>query len=207
MNDPRTPARVPLEGVPGHPDFVPLARVPDVLVDLRYAGDNNVFGRDVYAGLDCAWVHVDAARALAKAAAWLRAHAPGERLLVLDALRPHRVQKALWDALDPSFRRYLADPAQGSIHSYGLAIDATLVDARGGEVDMGTAFDAMTELSHPALEDAHLAAGLLTAAQVSARRRLRDAMADGGFATVAHEWWHFDLHDRQQVRSTGVRVE
>lgn len=204
---PTPKSTVPIEHVPGHPFFVPLAQVPGVLVDLRYAGEDNVFGRDVYAGLDCAWVHVDAGAALTRAADWLREHSPGERLLVLDALRPHRVQKALWDLLEPAERRYLADPAQGSIHSYGLAIDATLVDAGGDEVDMGTGFDAMTELSHPDLEDEHLAAGRLTAPQVAARRRLRAAMVAAGFQPLGHEWWHFDLHDRAQVRAHGLRVE
>ncbi len=202
------PPRLPMESVPGHPAFVRLDTIAGVQVDLRYAGHDNVFGRDVYAGFDCAWVHVDAAAALARAVAWLRAHAPGEQLLVLDALRPHRVQEQLWASLhDPALRRYLADPARGSIHSYGLAIDATLVGPDGRELDMGTGFDAMTELSHPDLEPAHLAEGRLTPAQVAARTRLRDAMAAGGFRGVPHEWWHFDLHDRDAVRATGVRVE
>jgi D-alanyl-D-alanine dipeptidase len=199
--------RVPLESLPGHPQFVRLGDVPGVLVDLRYAGTDNVFGRAVYDGLDCAWVHVDAAGALGAAVDWLRRHAPGERLLVLDALRPHRVQALLWQALDPALRRYLADPAVGSIHSHGLAIDATLVDAQGHELDMGSGFDEMTERSHPSLEAEQLAAGALTGAQVAARQRLRDAMAAGGFQGVGHEWWHFDLHDRDTVRATGVRVE
>ena len=68
--------------------------------------------------------------------------APGHRLLVLDALRPHRVQIELWDFLDGTgLRQYVADPARGSIHSFGMAIDATLIDAEGRELDMGSGFE------------------------------------------------------------------
>jgi D-alanyl-D-alanine dipeptidase len=196
------------EDVPGHPDFRPLSSIDGIAVDLRYAGCNNVFGLDVYAGLDCAWLHADAAAALAQAVRWLRTHAPAERLLVLDGLRPQRAQRRLWHELpDPALRAYLADPAIGSIHSFGLALDVTLQGPDGAEVDMGTGFDAMTELSHPANEPRALAAGLLQPAQVAARVRLRAAMGAGGFHGIDNEWWHFDLHDRAQTRATGLRVE
>jgi D-alanyl-D-alanine dipeptidase len=200
---------VPFERVAagGHPDFVRLSTVPGLLVDLRYAGTDNVFGRAVYEGLDCAWAHRDAAAALARAIDRLRTSAPGERLLVLDALRPHRVQRHIWASLDAASRAYFANPATGSIHSFGLAVDVTLVDAAGRELDMGTGFDAMTERSHPDLEDAQLAAGLLSPAQVATRRRLRGAMTAAGFTAIGHEWWHFDLHDRETVRASGLRVD
>jgi len=200
--------RIRCEMIATHPSFVALSQIDGILVDLRYASARNVFGRDVYAGLDCAWAHVDAAKALERSVAWLRVHAPGFQLLVLDALRPHRVQQTLWDELqDPRLRSYLADPQRGSIHSYGLAIDATLVDPAGREVDMGTAFDAMTELSHPALEDRFLASGELQDHHVANRTRLRSAMRAGGFDGIRQEWWHFDLHDRELVRAQGLRVD
>jgi len=203
-----TPRRIACEAVPGHPAFVRLGSVEGIAIDLRYASTNNVFGRDVYAGLDCAWLHADAAAALAQAVAWLHAHAPAERLCVLDALRPHRVQQRLWAELhDPTLRRYLASPEQGSIHSYGLAVDATLLGADGRELDMGSGFDAMSERSHPEFESRLLAEGALTTAQVAARERLRGAMAAGGFQGVGHEWWHFDIHDRAATRARGLRVE
>ena len=129
-------------------------------MDLRYASVRNFVGRDLYGALDCAWLHRQAAAGVERAVARLAETAPGHRLLVLDALRPHRVQIQLWDHLDGTgLRQYVADPARGSIHSFGMALDATLIDAEGRELDMGTGFDEMTELSHPQFEARHLASG------------------------------------------------
>jgi D-alanyl-D-alanine dipeptidase len=196
------------EDVASHPDFRRLATIAGVAVDLRYAGVRNFVGRDLYGALDCAWLHRDAAAAVERAVAQLAATAPGHRLLLLDALRPHRVQIELWDHLDGTgLRRYVADPARGSIHSFGMAIDATIVDAAGRELDMGTGFDEMTELSHPELERRHLASGALGAQQHRHRELLRGALATAGFRGIANEWWHFELGDREQVRRSFLRVD
>jgi D-alanyl-D-alanine dipeptidase len=197
-----------VEDIASHPDFAPLSSVPGIAVDLRYASANNFAQRNLYGQLNCAYLHRDAAQALAASAAWLAQHAPRHRLLVLDALRPHRVQVQLWNVLtDPNLRMYLADPARGSIHSFGMAVDVTLLDAQGNELDMGTGFDDLTELSHPAREAAHLAQGRISAQQIANRQLLRDAMHAGGFAGINSEWWHFDCGDRVRVRSSYVRVE
>ena len=196
------------EDIASHADFRPLSSVPGIAVDLRYAGVNNFVGRNLYGSLDCAFLHRLAAAGLARAAARLAREAPGHRILVLDALRPHRVQILLWAHLEGTdLRQYVADPARGSIHSFGMALDATLVDAQGRELDMGTGYDAMTELSHPALEGEHLVAGRLRADQVRNRELLREAMVDGGFGTIDNEWWHFEMLDRQHVRRTFRRVD
>lgn len=196
------------EDIAGHPDFRRLHDIAGVQVELRYATEDNFVGRNLYRGLDCDWVHRLAAEGLERAVAWLAVHAPGVRLKVLDALRPHRVQVQLWDHLDGTgLRQYVADPARGSIHSFGMAIDLTLVDAQGRELDMGAGFDEMTELSHPAREAEHLAAGRLQPAQVAHRELLRGAMRAGGFQGVDNEWWHFDLGDRAEVRSRFLRVD
>src|SRR5688572_3469205 len=111
------------EDIATHPDFRPLSSIPAVAVDLRYAGTSNFVGRDLYGTLDCAWLHRLAAEGLERAAAHLANEAPGHRLLVLDALRPHRVQVQLWEHLDGTgLRQYVADPALGSIHSFGMAL-------------------------------------------------------------------------------------
>ena len=215
MDVPSQPA--PLQGgsVPGlasediaaSPEFRHLASIAGIEVDLRYASANNFVGRDLYSPFDCAWLHRDAAAALERAVAWLAARAPGHTILVLDALRPQRVQQQLWDALDGTgLQMYLANPVRGSIHSYGMALDVTVLDPQGAELDMGTGFDDMTELSHPALEEGFLAAGKLSGAQVANRRLLRDAMSGAGFLGINTEWWHFDCGDRQRVRTTFRRV-
>ncbi|MES2632688.1 MAG: M15 family metallopeptidase [Pseudomonadota bacterium] len=192
---------------PGH-GFLRLASIPHIAVDLRYASEDNFVGRNLYGTLDCAWLHERAAAGLARAAVLLEARAPGHRLLVLDALRPHRVQIQLWDHLDGTdLRQYVADPARGSIHSFGMALDATIIDPQGHELDMGSGFDEMTELSHPRLEDLHLASGELTEAQVRNRQLLRGVLTESGFSGVDNEWWHFDMLDRQYVRETFTRVD
>jgi D-alanyl-D-alanine dipeptidase len=195
------------EAIAADPAFRHLSGIAGIAVDLRYATPHNFTGRDLYSPFDCAWLHREAAAALERAVAWLARHAPGHTLLVLDALRPQRVQQQLWDALEGTdLRLYLADPARGSIHSYGMALDVTLLDAAGRELDMGTGFDDMTALSHPALEQGFLLSGALSAAQVAHRRLLRDAMAVAGFVGIDTEWWHFDCGDRNRVRQTFRRV-
>ncbi|MGB9990522.1 M15 family metallopeptidase [Pseudoduganella rhizocola] len=195
------------EQVPSSPEYRHLSTISGIGVDLRYATPDNFVGRDLYSPLDCAWLHVDAAAALERAVAWLAQRKPGYSFLVLDALRPHRVQEQLWDALEGTeLRMYLADPAKGSIHSFGMALDITILDPSGAELDMGTGFDDLTERSHPALERELLARGELTEAQVANRQLLRDAMAGAGFVGINSEWWHFDCGDRVQVRATYTRV-
>jgi D-alanyl-D-alanine dipeptidase len=195
------------EDVAGHPEFRHLSTIAGIAVDLRYATPNNFVGRDLYSPYDCAWLHRDAAAALESVVAWLQERRPGHTPLVLDALRPQRVQQQLWDALaGTDLRMYLADPQRGSIHSFGMALDVTLLDATGTELDMGTGFDDMTLLSHPALEARFLASGELTAAQAANRQLLRDAMFQAGFVGINTEWWHFDCGDRNVVRQTFRRV-
>lgn len=196
------------EDVGSHPDFRHLAALPGLAVDLRYATPNNFVGHDLYGTLDCAWLHRLAAEGLERAASLLAREAPGHRLLVLDALRPHRVQVQLWDFLEGTdLRQYVADPARGSIHSFGMALDATIVDARGRELDMGSGFDEMTAMSHPKLEAMHLAEGRLGPRQVANRELLRRTLAHGGFRGIDNEWWHFEMLDRQHVRQTFTRVD
>jgi zinc D-Ala-D-Ala dipeptidase len=195
------------EDVANSKQFRHLSSIEGIAVDLRYATPNNFVGRDLYSPFDCAWLHVDAASALERVVAWLAARRPGCTPLVLDALRPQRVQQQLWDALEGTgLQMYLADPARGSIHSYGMALDITILDEHGRELDMGTGFDDLTELSHPRLEEGFLATGQLTEQQIANRRLLREAMNEAGFRGINTEWWHFDCGDRELVRRTFHRV-
>jgi zinc D-Ala-D-Ala dipeptidase len=181
-----------------------------VMHDLRYAGDNNFAGKNWYGTLDCAWLRAEAAQGLEQAASWLHTHRPGWRLLVLDALRPQRVQEAIWaEVVGTPAQDYFADPAVGSIHSFGMAVDVSLLDPNGheaGAAEMGSGFDEMSLLSHPALHAEHLARGLLSAAQVAEREWLRGAMAAGGFVGIRTEWWHFDHGSSARVRRELPRV-
>ena len=200
-------ASLQLEAVGSDPQFRHLSSIAGIAVDLRYATPDNFVGRDLYSPIDCAWLHRDAATALEQAVAWLAAHRPDHHLLVLDALRPQRVQQQLWDALQGTeLLGYIAEPSRGSIHSFGMALDITIVGPDGRELDMGTGFDDLSERSHPALEMALLESGEITQEQVAHRRLLRDAMFQAGFFGINSEWWHFDCGDRVLVRQTYTRV-
>lgn len=199
---------IPIEDIATHPQFRRLDTLRHgIAVDLRYATANNFVGHPVYDGIDCAWLRREAADALECAAAWLQARRPGYRLLVLDALRPQRIQQRLWDELQGTpLTMYLAPPERGSIHSFGMAVDLTLLDPQGREVDMGSGFDAMTLASHPDHEAEHLALGALTAQHLIERGWLRAAMREAGFQSINTEWWHFDFGDRVAVRRDLPRV-
>jgi zinc D-Ala-D-Ala dipeptidase len=198
---------LPIEAIATNIEFRRLSSIANIAVDLRYASADNFVGRDLYSPHDCAWLHRDAAAALERVVVYLELKRPDVQLLVLDALRPQRVQEALWAALEGTdLRMYLADPARGSIHSFGMAVDVTLIDHHGGELDMGTPFDDLTELSHPKLEEGFLIKGELTQLQIDNRQLLRDAMVQAGFDGISTEWWHFDCGDRDQVRETYSRI-
>ena len=192
----------------GHPDFRSLATIEGISVDLRYAGTNNFVGRDLYGQLDCAWLHRQAVAAVEAVVTQLQRQPGAYRLLLLDALRPRRVQETLWQCLvGTPLQQYLADPAKGSIHSFGMAVDVTLVDSAGMELDMGTEFDDLSDLSHPKFEQRHLAQGLLSQSHIRNRQILREAMFSAGFAGISTEWWHFDFGDRAVVRRDYLRIE
>ena len=196
-----------IESLRGHGDFRPLASIPGIAVDLRYATPGNFVGADMYSPFDCAWLHNDAAAMLEEAARAVELREPGMRLMVLDALRPQRVQERMWKALEGTpLTQYLADPARGSIHSFGMAVDVTLVDRAGKELDMGTGFDDLRELSHPALEEGFLLRGDLLPVHAANRRLLREAMGEAGWRGIRTEWWHFDGGDREDIRARYVRI-
>ena len=202
-----TERTLPIDAVPGHPDYVALAAIPRIAVDLRYASRNNLTSMDLYAPFDCAWLHREGAARLEAAASHLSELRSDLRLAVLDALRPQRVQQRLWDRLEGTdLRIYFADPTIGSIHSFGMAVDVTLLDAQGRELDMGTPFDDLTERSHPAREALMLERGEITPEQLANRRLLRAAMESAGWQGISREWWHFDGGDRQRIRAEFARI-
>jgi D-alanyl-D-alanine dipeptidase len=196
-----------MEDLALHAGFRHLSSIAGIGVELRYGTPKNFVGRDLYGELDCAWLHKEAADALEAASQSLMAVRPDLQILVLDALRPQRIQEALWQALEGTpLTMYLANPVAGSIHSFGMAVDVTLADAGGEELDMGTPFDDLTELSHPGLEEGFFLQGQLTESQLANRHLLRDLMTGSGYRGISTEWWHFDFGDRQQVRANYQRV-
>jgi D-alanyl-D-alanine dipeptidase len=89
-------------------------------------------------------------------------------------------------------QRYVANPAKGSIHNYGFAVDLGVIDQDGHELDTGTGFDSFEPVSQPALEDKYTRSGQLSPAQLAKRKILRSVMQQAGFIQLPLEWWHFD---------------
>jgi D-alanyl-D-alanine dipeptidase len=164
-----------------HPLILISPETHDVLLDLLYATPRNIAGRPIYARELCL-LHHEAERCLREAVQ--NAALAGYRLKIFDAFRPHEAQVLLWDSAPDKL--YVADPAIGSNHTRGTAIDLTLVDAQGEELDMGTGFDDMTLLSH------HFNEQVSASAQANRLLLLR-IMTDAGFEHIAHEWWHYAL--------------
>jgi len=187
-------------------EFVDISAIPGVRIDLRYASTNNFLGVNLYGSFTTPYLHRKAAEKLAKAAALLQQEKPGWSLLVLDALRPRSVQRIFWAKVKGTPAQiYVADPDLGSIHNYGFAVDITLADANGKEVDMGTPHDSFDSLAQPQLEEKYLAAGRLTRQQYANRLVLRDAMTKAGFIQLPFEWWHYDALPRSEIEG-GYRI-
>jgi D-alanyl-D-alanine dipeptidase len=149
-----------------------------------------------------------AAEKLRRAAYELEQVKPGWKLLIFDCLRPRSLQKKLFAAVEGTPRQpYVANPRSGSIHNYGLAIDLSLEDGNGHEVDMGTKFDDFTPLAQPAREADNLAAGKLSREQVEHRLLLRRVMTAAGFLQLPIEWWHYDALSAAEVKKTFKIVE
>jgi zinc D-Ala-D-Ala dipeptidase len=158
------------------------AVIPDAVLDMRYATDDNFTGKAVYPVAHCKLRRSVATR-LAKAAATLRKK--DRRLLIWDCYRPKSIQEVFWKLVPDE--RYVADPKKGSRHSRGAAVDVGLVDKDGKAVTLPTKFDDFSEAAHrsKALEgDAGAEA-----------RTLEAAMKKAGFVGMPTEWWHFDAPD------------
>ncbi len=153
----------------------------DVVLDIAYATANNFTGKPVYARPGC-YLNVEAAACLRRAVDL--AKPMGLRFKVFDAFRPAEAQWVLWHHTpDPDF---LADPRRGSPHSMGAAVDLTLIDGGGAELDMGTAFDAFTPLSHHGARE-------IPPSAMRNRAVLLGLMTAAGFDFYRNEWWHYQL--------------
>jgi zinc D-Ala-D-Ala dipeptidase len=181
---------------------------PAILVDLKYARPDNFMGEPVYGSLRRCYLQPEAAMLLGKASRILETHRPGLRLLVADGVRPRRVQRRMWELVKGTpMQSYVADPATGSMHNFGAAVDLTLASPDGSALDMGTGLDHFGILAQPREEERLLGKGALTAGQVENRRLLRQVMADAGFRPLAIEWWHFDAFGREETRRRFSIVE
>ena len=171
-----------MDGANFSPTWATISRGTGIQIELRYATTENFTHKRVYRSGRCR-LRPAAATALVAAQRELRARGLG--LKVWDCYRPLSVQKVFWSLVPDE--RYVADPAKGSRHNRGAAVDVTLVDARGRELPMPTKFDDFSERAHRDF----------AALPEDARRNralLEDVMTRHGFTGLPTEWWHFDLN-------------
>ncbi len=157
--------------------------IPSITVEIKYATADNFTKEVLYPEARC-FIRKEVAEKLARVQKDLQIQ--NLSLKFFDAYRPLSVQKKMW-AIYP-VEGYVANPAKGSNHNRGAAVDVTLVDADGNELAMPSAYDEFTERAHR-----NYAGG--TDIERKNRQILQDAMEKEGFVGLKSEWWHFDDKD------------
>ena len=180
-------------------DLVELVTLdPTIRLDIRYATTNNFMG-EVFYSEPRAFLQRPAAEALVRAHQWL-----GERgygLLIHDGYRPWYVTKMFWDATPEDLKVFVADPASGSRHNRGSAVDLTLFDLETGiPIEMTGGYDEFSPRSFPDYPGG-------TDRQRWPRELLREAMEAQNFTVYEAEWWHFDYADWRSYRIGNERFD
>ncbi len=180
-------------------DLVEVIKLdPTIKLDIRYATSHNMIGTPIYRQAR-AFLQRPAAEALVRVNHALARQGYG--LWVFDGYRPWYVTKLFWEAVPESAHRFVADPAEGSRHNRGCAVDLTLYDLKTGQpVNMPSLYDETTERAYPTYTG-----GTTEARQL--RDLLRHAMEKEGFTVYEYEWWHFDYRDWMAYAIENVRFE
>jgi zinc D-Ala-D-Ala dipeptidase len=181
------------------PDLVELTKVDATIrLDIRYATEQNFLSTPMYSQAR-AFLQRPAAEALVRANQKL--HAEGYGVLIHDAYRPWYVTKMFWDATPDDKKIFVADPATGSKHNRGCAVDLSIYDLKTGrEVSMPSIYDEMTPRAF-----ADYPGG--TSEERQHRATLRSAMESEGFTVYPNEWWHFDYKEWKEYPIMNVRFE
>jgi D-alanyl-D-alanine dipeptidase len=165
----------------GSRDLVDVTEInPRIIVDMKYATEDNFTKRKLYEANIC-FLRRSTALRLDRVQRELEGLNLG--LKVWDCYRPLAEQRALWAVLPDE--RYVADPQKGSRHNRGATVDVTLVDSRGAELQMPTGFDEFSARAHRRYRD-------LPEHVIRNRSILETAMKKAGFVPLPREWWHFD---------------
>lgn len=156
----------------------------DIIIDLKYATKDNFIGRPIYIS-PILMLHINAYNCLKNAVEI--AKNMGYKIKVFDGFRPYEAQKIMYDAFPGS--DYVSDPDNGiATHTRGIAIDLTLTDSSGNELNMGTEFDSFEKAAHLVTYD-------LPSDVLKNRMMLVGIMRMAGFDHYKYEWWHFQLPD------------
>jgi len=166
-----------------------------IVIDLRYATTNNFMNVQLYPVARCLLRKSVAERVVR---VQQRLQKQGLGLKIWDAYRPLSVQKKFWEVCPDE--RYVAPPEKGSRHNRGAAVDVTLVDSLGNELEMPTGFDDFSKKAAPTYPDVSPAAR-------KNRQILIDAMTAEGFSGISSEWWHYDAPHYGQYPVLDVPLE
>ena len=170
-------------------DFVLLRSLSDDFVfDMKYATPDNFLKQAVYDCGEC-YLRKSTAKALVKANEEFKSL--GYRIKLFDCYRPLSVQKKMWKILPGT--HYVANPAKGSKHNRGAAVDLTLVDAQGKELDMGTPFDFFGK-------KAHHTCTTLPKKVLENRKLLKGVLNKYNFKSIFSEWWHYEYRPEMQSK-------
>ncbi len=153
-----------------------------VVLDIRYATENNFTKKQIYPCPRCFLRPVMAEKILALQSDIKRKY--GMSLKLFDCYRPRPAQQKLWDIVPDA--RYVTPPSKGSMHNRGLAVDITLVDKDGNELDMGTEYDFFGP-------EAYTTNTTLPEEVLKNRKILIKLMEIHGMKGIRTEWWHFSL--------------
>jgi CubicO group peptidase (beta-lactamase class C family)/D-alanyl-D-alanine dipeptidase len=180
-------------------DLVELTTLgPTIKLDIRYASRNNFMSSVLYSQAR-AFLQRPAAEALVRAHKKLAHHGYG--LLIHDGYRPWYVTQMFWEGTPPDKHDFVANPANGSRHNRGCAVDLSLYDlATGRPVQMVSGYDEFSERAYPNYQGG-------TSLQRWHRELLRQAMEEQGFRVYEFEWWHFDYKDWRKYPIGNLRFE
>jgi zinc D-Ala-D-Ala dipeptidase len=194
-SNPVAPESVFMSQLPSWARLVDIRTVNrNIRLDIRYATTNNFLKRKLYPTAKCA-LRSSVAQKLSLVQTDLEKIGLG--LKVYDCYRPFSVTKQMWEFLpDPN---YVANPARGSRHNRGAAIDLTLVDRTGKELEMPTPYDDFTVKAHRNYRGG-------SAQSRKNRQLLEDAMKKQGFIGISTEWWHFDSEDWQKFAILDISL-
>lgn len=166
------------------------------VLDIRYATENNFVGKVLYKS-SRAFLRKEAADSLKKINDYLKKNY-NLRLKIYDAYRPLSAQWIMWELI--SNPDYVADPRKGSRHNRGAAVDVTLIDSLGNELDMGTKFDDFSEKASRKFKN-------FDEKILRNRQILEEAMNKFGFIGLESEWWHYDFYKWKEYGLLDIDIE
>lgn len=170
--------------------------------------EKNYFGENYYKGLKTAYLQKEVAIKLSNAQKILQSKKPGYSLLIYDAARPRSVSKLMYKKMKGTVvEKYVANPEKGSMHNFGIAVDITIVNETGKELDMG--FNPFRKSLYEIMwAYAKMKAGLkLSLEQNKNRKLLAEIMKEAGFIPLSYEWWHFNGMPKDEARKRFKIVE